>query len=225
MIFDLWGTLVDELSYPEANHLLYLQKCQETADVLGVDSEDFTRAWAAGAAKRMAGEPPSLAASIADICVELGVPPDSERVKAGVDVRFQYVRDALSPRPGAIETISALGKQGYKVGLISNCGEEVTQLWNETPFAPLFDSAVFSFSARLVKPDPRIYLTATDQLGVTPDQCLFVGDGSGDELTGASKVGMTSALIRAPYDQADGGRQSWDGLRVSSIPEVLDLLR
>ena len=225
VVFDLWGTLVDELSYPEANRCLYRQKCNETADVIGVDPEEFTAAWAAGAEKRMAGEPPSLEAAIADICAKLGVPPHIDRVKAGADVRLQYVREALSPRSGVIETISTLREQGFRVGLISNCGEEVTQLWDGTPFAPLFDAAVFSFSARLVKPDPRIYRLAIDQLGFSPEQCLFVGDGSGNELTGASNAGMTPVLIRAPYDQDDGARQSWDGLRISSIPEVLDLLR
>ncbi len=58
VVFDLWGTLVDELSYPESNRRLYFQKCHETADALGVDPKDFTNAWAAGAAKRMAGEAP-----------------------------------------------------------------------------------------------------------------------------------------------------------------------
>ncbi len=156
--------------------------------------------------------------------MKLGVSPRCDRVKAGVDVRLQYVREALSPRPDVIGTLSTLREQGYGVGLISNCGEEVTKLWDETPFAPLFDVVVFSFSARLVKPDPRIYRIATEALDVAPEECLFVGDGSGDELTGASDVGMTPVLIRAPYDQKDGARQSWEGLRVSSIPEVLDLL-
>ena len=224
MVFDLWGTLVDELSYPESNRRRYLQKCHETADVLGVDPEDFTNAWAAGAAKRMAGEPPSLEAAIADICVKLGVHPDSDRVKAGADVRLQYVREALAPRPGAIETLIALKEQDYRVGLISNCGEEVTILWDETPFAPLFDAVVLSFSVRLVKPDPTIYRTAAEALDIAPEECLFVGDGSGDELTGASNVGMAPVLIRAPYDQEDGARQSWEGLRISSVPDVLDLL-
>ncbi len=35
---------------------------------------------------------------------------------------------------------------------------------------------------------------------------------------------MTAVLIRAPYDQADGGREGWNGKRVSAIHEVLRLL-
>ena len=35
VIFDLWGTLVDELRYPEANRLVYQQKIHESADLLG----------------------------------------------------------------------------------------------------------------------------------------------------------------------------------------------
>ena len=224
IIFDLWGTLVDELSYPESNRLTYLRKNDEIADLLGVDREGFSKAWAAGAAGRMAGVPASLETALTDACVNLGVVPHMGRIRTGVELRYEYVREALSPRPGAIDTISTLSKFGYKVGLISNCGEEVTRLWNSTPFAPLFDAAVFSFSAKLVKPDPRIYRMAAEALGVAPVECLYVGDGSGNELTGAADVGMTPVLIRASYDQADGARQSWGGMRISTIREVLGLL-
>ena len=39
VVFDLWGTLVDELTYPEANRLVYRQKTNETNDLLGLDRD------------------------------------------------------------------------------------------------------------------------------------------------------------------------------------------
>ena len=47
VVFDFWGTLVDDLMYPEANRLLYQQKTAEIADLLGVDRDEFANAWAA----------------------------------------------------------------------------------------------------------------------------------------------------------------------------------
>ena len=224
VIFDLWGTLVDELTHPEANRLVYRRKTDETADLLGVDRDEFASAWSATAADRMVGRIPSTAAALRRICGLLGAEPGDDRVRAAAGVRYEYVRGALSPRPGAVETLSALKASGYRVGLISNCSEEVSLLWRTTPFAPLVDTAVLSFDAGVAKPDPRIYETALRGLGARAASCLYVGDGSDGELNGAAKAGMTAVLIRAPYDQADGSRQSWHGRAVSAIPEVLDLL-
>ena len=223
VVFDLWGTLVDELTYPEANRLVYRQKVDETADLLGLDRDAFADAWAAGAEERVVGAF-STEGALLHICRELGVEPDASRVRAGVDVRYEYVRGALSPRPGTVGTLSTLRALGYRVGLISNCSEEVSVLWDSTPFAPLMDTAVLSYDARLAKPDPRIYEMVVEGLGVAAEECLYVGDGTSNELSGASKAGMTAVLMRAPYDQADGARENWQGERISEIPEVLGLL-
>ena len=224
VVFDLWGTLVDELTHPEAHRLVYRRKTDETADLLGVDRDDFARAWSATAPDRMVGRHPSTEATLSHICRQLGAEPGADRISAAAQVRYEYVRAALSPRPGTVETMSTLKESGYSVGLISNCTEEVSRLWRSTPFSPLVDEAVLSFDAGLAKPDPRIYELAITGLGVSANRCLYVGDGSDGELTGAAKAGMTAVLIRAPYDRADGSRESWDGEVISAIPDVLDLL-
>ena len=224
VVFDLWGTLVDELTYPEANRLVYQKKTDETADSLGMDRDGFARARAATLADRTVGAFPSTEAVMSHICRELGAEPGEDRIRAVAEMRCEYVREALSPRPGTVETLSTLRDSGYRVGLISNCGEEVSRLWRSTPFAPLVDTAVLSFDAGIAKPDPRIYELATRGLGVAAEHCLYVGDGSGGELSGASKAGMTAVLIRAPYDRADGAREGWEGETISDIRDVLRLL-
>jgi putative hydrolase of the HAD superfamily len=60
---------------------------------------------------------------------------------------------------------------------------------------------------------------------VKPQDCLYVGDGSSHELTGARKVGMHPVQIHVPdeiiyfLDEDD-----WDGTPISSLSEVLDLV-
>ena len=224
VVFDLWGTLVDELTHPEAHRIVYRRKTDETADLLGVDRDDFASAWSATAPDRMVGRHPSTDATLSHICGQLGAEPGDDRIRAAAQIRYEYVRGALSPRPGAVETMSTLKQSGYRVGLISNCTEEVSLLWRSTPFAPLVDTAVLSFDAGLAKPDPRIYDLAVSGLGVRAERCLYVGDGSDGELSGAAQAGMTAVLIRAPYDRADGSREAWAGEAISAIPGVLELL-
>ena len=224
VVFDLWGTLVDELMHPEANRLVYQQKNAETADLLGVDRDEFAKAWAARLDDLQRGGFSSTEAALLHICRELGAEPGEDRIHAVAEIRCEYVREALSPRPGTVETLSTLKDSGYRVGLISNCMEEVSRLWRSTPFASLVDTAVLSFDVGIAKPDPRIYELATRGLGVVAEHCLYVGDGSGGELSGASRARMTAVLMRAPYDRADGAREGWEGETISDIRDVLRLL-
>ncbi len=209
VIFDLFGTLIDELNYPESNRRVYVQKRNEMADALGADTDEFAREWTDAVYPRMAGVFSSTEAALVHICKRLGVEPSEERIAAGVNNRYEYVRSCLSPRSGVVETLSALKDRGYKVGLISNCTEEVSRLWDSMALAPLFDVAILSFDVGLAKPDPRIYELATERLGVGANDCLYVGDGSDGELSGAAQAGMTAVLMRAPDDQADGNREGW----------------
>jgi putative hydrolase of the HAD superfamily len=76
-----------------------------------------------------------------------------------------------------------------------------------------------------MKPDRRIYERACAELGVEPRECLFVGDGANDELRGARDVGMTPVLIhREGEDPPWANLREWDGLRITAIPQVLELV-
>jgi len=75
------------------------------------------------------------------------------------------------------------------------------------------------------KPNPRIYHLALERLKVKPQDCLYVGDGSNRELTGARKVGMHPVLIRTSTEEnCSFDEDDWDGTAVSSLSEVLDLI-
>ena len=66
--------------------------------------------------------------------------------------------------------------------------------WPFSQFAPYFDSAVFSFEIGKVKPEPEIYQYALAKLGVSPENAIFIGDGSCNELAGARAIGMTTVM-------------------------------
>ena len=110
-------------------------------------------------------------------------------------MRMEFTRRSLAPREDAAETVATLRARGYKVGLISDCSVEVPALWQETRLAPLVDAPVFSCVVGLRKPDPGIYAIVCERLGVPAGACLYVGDGSSHELTGARTAGMDPVLI------------------------------
>jgi putative hydrolase of the HAD superfamily len=215
VVFDLWDTIVDFV--PDEGDVLH----RRIADRLGVPYERFQEVWYAADLTRSRNVGP-LAPCFGVACTILGVEADVEEL---VGWRRDLTRRALVPRAGLLETLADLRARGLRVGLISNCTEEVADVWPETSFAPPFDAAVFSATAGLAKPDLAIYRLAATELGVEPSECLFVGDGANDELRGARDVGMEPVLIHAHgQDPIWDGLRDWRGLRITAIPQVLELV-
>lgn len=225
VIFDLFGTLVDNTEFLEFSRSAYHQTLSKVAAALSVPEPDLRRLWSETVHHRDSGLFPTMEDYFQHICRKMGVKADAQQIADAVELRLEYLRGVLVPRNSTVETLTQLRAKGYKLGLISDCSSEVPFLWPETPYVHLFDVAVFSCEVKLTKPDPRIYQTACDGLKVVPDRCLYVGDGGSGELTGASKFGMDPVLIRAPYDTVTGHREEWAGSRISEIKQVLDLVR
>lgn len=223
VVFDLFGTLIDSFTTAEYNQAVY-----DMAELVAAPAAEFFRLWTDTFDQRAKGHFRSTGECIEHICRELGIRAELEQIKQAEQVRLDLTRRTFVPRAGSLETLSALKSRGYKIGLITDCPIEVPTLWPETPFVSLIDVAVFSCIAGLKKPDPRIYLLACEQLGVTPDECLYVGDGGSRELSGAAAVGMHPVLIRLPDDdRRDPHRvdaEDWSGPRISKIGDVLLLL-
>ena len=210
VIFDLWDTLVlYDVEHSRATE-------RRIAERLGTDPDRFHRVWRESRSERDGG-------SLADSFRSVGA--TGELLPELLDLRRNAFREVAVPHEGVLETLRELRERGLRLGMISVCSEEVPELWEETPFAGLFDSTVFSCSVGLRKPDPAIYRLALGELGVEPADAVFVGDGANDELAGAERVGMRAVLIlrqeqNEPYWEEARGWQP----RITSIPEVLELV-
>jgi len=87
------------------------------------------------------------------------------------------------------------------------------------------DVSVFSCAVGVRKPDPKIYTAVCTRLGVEAAACIYVGDGSSEELYGAAQVGMYPVLKRVPLgDVYDGERsdvKTWRGPEIQEISELV----
>jgi putative hydrolase of the HAD superfamily len=228
VIFDLFGTLVDGYDL-----VGYHSALRETSSILKIQHEDFLRLWKDTSDKRTNGTFKNVEENLVYICKELNIPVKQFDINLAKMVRQDYITQGLTPRRYTIETLSQLKTDGYKIGLISNCSPETPAIWPVTPFAPFFDATIFSSKAGLLKPDPRIYLLAAEQLAVKPEECLYVDDNTVN-LTAAADTGMTSVLIKGEEDGDTPYRSDmvkpaepetkWDGPVISALPEVLDIL-
>jgi putative hydrolase of the HAD superfamily len=211
VIFDLWQTLVP---WPvEGAKRMY----DGLAAHFGTDPERFRAVWLDGRREREIGPMEPHLRTLAD---ELGFEGDIDAVAT---LRRDWTLEHLVPRPEAVPTLEELRRRGHLLGMISACSQEVPDVWDRTPFGPLFDSAVFSCSVGVSKPDPRIYQVACEELGVEAGDCIFVGDGANDELPGAERAGMTAVQLRAPGEPLTPEGERWTGRYVERLSDVLEL--
>ena len=223
VIFDLFGTLVDFLTDKE-----YAAGRAEVAAVLDAPLDDFRRVWSTTHRDRDRGLFGSPEGDLANAARLLGLQTSAEQIRQAAQVCLKLYHKNLTPRKGAIETLTALRANGLKTGLITGCAWEIPALWPDTAFVPLFDHTVFSCVAGMSKPQSEIYHLACERLGIQPEHCLYVGDGGSNELAGAEAVGMDAVLIKVPEDPYPyTSRQEaleWQGPTITSLPELLDLI-
>lgn len=209
VVFDLWDTLVD---WPVSEAEILKGRI---AELVALEPDEFERRWRDGYRASQTGP-------LADSYRALGLP--DEHVDEHVAARHDFGRRSLRLRDGARATLEALRARGIKLGLITVCSEEVPAAWADTELAGLFDAETFSSDCGLMKPEPEIYLSTVSRLGVEPADAFFVGDGANDELGGAARVGMTPVLYVPNGEPYWSSLADWDGLRIDSLEQVLELV-
>ena len=201
----------------------------EMASILQAPPEEFSQKWFGSFRERTTGILPTPRANIEHHCRQLGINPGEAKLKQALQTRLNLSIRSMVPKPGATETIARLKSDGYKIALISDCSSEAPMIWQGTPLAPLFDVTIFSCEVGMKKPDPRIYRLATERMKMEPQDCIYIGDGSSHELTGAREAGMYAVLIRDPGEVVDPHfierEDNWDGPKISYLREVLNLVK
>jgi len=226
VIFDLWGTLAPNLRDHERDAV-----AREMGVAVGADPEAFAQGWMAPsiASQRTTGGHESVSDTVGAICRELAVEPLPDAVERAAGIRLRYTRRCMAPRRDAEQTLKQLCEGGLKLGLMTVCSPDAVEAWQESRLAPLFDAALFSCKVGLSKPDPGFYALAFEQLGLEPGQCLYVGDGAGNELTGAKRAGAHPVLICAPGEgaavMARDEARNWTGPTIHQLSEVLTIVQ
>ncbi|MEM0455563.1 MAG: HAD family hydrolase [Nitrososphaerota archaeon] len=215
VVFDLFGTLVPR--YPIDRHRKVLA---EIAALLGVDPVRFTEVWISRLERRITGFCRDAEECILDTLEAMGASADREALARAAAIRYEFMRSCVVPYPEVEEGIRALKGMGYKLGLISNSSPEVPELWRSLSLSRYFDVATFSCEVRTRKPHREIYLMTCSALVLSPELCLYVGDGSENELEGAREVGMFPVMI-----VRDGPLRDWDGPVVRDVMGVVELLK
>jgi putative hydrolase of the HAD superfamily len=136
--------------------------------------------------------------------------------------------------PDVIDTLGELKRRGYRIAAVTNRGyggpkfiEDVRELGLE----PYFEMMAVSCDVGYLKPHPRIYEYAMEEMGVEPAECAMVGDNWRADVQGARDLGITAIWRRPPADEPvepttdepeQEGPVTMD-YAISEIAELLDL--
>ncbi|RPI32722.1 MAG: HAD family hydrolase [Chloroflexota bacterium] len=140
-----------------------------------------------------------------ELLKELGHPdlPDPI-VRQALDAMYAVSQRHWRVEADAIPTLDILKQQGYRLGLISNAGDDhdVQTLIDIAGVRSYFDFIVSSAAVGIRKPNPAIFLMAAAQMGVKPSRCAMVGDRLGADVLGAHNAGMHAILITRRAESA-----------------------
>ncbi|MCM2680838.1 HAD family hydrolase [Echinimonas agarilytica] len=139
-----------------------------------------------------------------------------------------YANDIASSSqlyPGMPELLAKLDEQGTPWGIVTNKPGFLTD--SLLPhFTELQTSRtnISGDTCGVAKPDPKPMLLASEQVGIVPEEIVYVGDAERDMLAG-NRVGMTTLVAMWGYISEFDTPHQWNGNGAIEHPlEVLDWL-
>ncbi|MEX2680154.1 MAG: HAD family hydrolase [Candidatus Sigynarchaeota archaeon] len=201
LLFDLYGTLVEIFKHSE-----YKGNLHAIIAALGLDPGRFSEAWKETWEAYPYGDYPSVEARF-NLAFEryygTGEYPRPEGLEQAIKLREDYIRGQnLKIKEGALDALEWATREGYKIGMVSNCSTETALFWKESPLSKYIPDPTLSCVVKLKKPQPEIFLTETNKLGVNPRHCIYIADGDDHELDTARALGMETILVKYSLDDA-----------------------
>jgi HAD superfamily hydrolase (TIGR01549 family) len=97
--------------------------------------------------------------------------------------------------PDVLDTLTALRKLGYTLGVISDWGIALGSILRHLHLTKYFDCLLVSAATRHAKPSPQLYELALQRANSIADYTLHIGDSYIFDVLGARAVGITPVLL------------------------------
>ncbi len=157
--------------------------------------------------------------------------PESARDKQTLDKMMEsflehytvHSQDKTAAYDGIETTLQALRSLNIKMAVVTNKPDAAAQALIADMFAGLFDTAVGQRDGVPTKPDPAMPLCVMQELGVAPEECLFVGDSGVDILTGVNSGAYPVGVLWGFRDEAELVENGARSI-VSKPEEILEVL-
>lgn len=139
------------------------------------------------------------------------------------DEVIEQMRASLPWRPGALELLLELKQAGIKTAMVTMSMRRMALAVAEAiPFSA-FDAVIAGDDVKFGKPHPEPYLTAAEQLGFHPSECIAFEDSitglTSAVAAGTNAVGVTN-MLKLPEGPDRKIISSLVGVSVSNLHEL-----
>ena len=135
-----------------------------------------------------------------------------------------HCREKTAPYPGITELMQRLRDAGVKQAVVSNKPDGAVKELAELFFGGLIESAVGESETVRLKPCPDAVLAAAKLMGVSKDECVYVGDSEVDIET-ARRAGMDCISVAWGFRDEDMLRAEGAACIVHSAEELFEALK
>ena len=132
--------------------------------------------------------------------------------------------------PGAKETLLALHRRGYTIVMVADgLVESFHNTMKENGLYQVFRAEVISETLKVEKPNPLMFQTAMERLGLTEQdkaRVIMVGNNIKRDVVGANRFGIRSVLLdwSPRYQYAAQAPEEEPSFRVHRPEELLPLV-
>ena len=163
-----------------------------------------------------------------DVLNDKGYGDVSERtLRNALDQLFAITQKNWLLEEDALSTLQKLEQDGYRMGLISNAGDDqdVQQLASRFGIGQYFDFILTSAACSYRKPHSRIFEIALSNWYFLPSEAVMVGDNLDADIRGAKSVGLFAVWIsRRAGQQTDEQLSIQPDASLASLSELPALL-
>ena len=118
-------------------------------------------------------------------------------IRESLDAHYAVTQKNWQLEDDAIDCLSTLQQQNYKLGLVSNAGDhrDVLQLVEKFNLDPYFEFILTSAGCGYRKPHHKIFQLALEGVGARGEEVVMVGDTLDADILGANRMGIYSIWI------------------------------
>lgn len=210
ILFDLDGTLVNSL----ADLAFAVNRALKTENFPTHEVEEFKYFVGDGMPKM----------------VERALPEDrrddetvARMLKLLKDYYGNHFADFSTAYDGVPELVKELKKRGFTVAVVTNKAQNMADVVVKKFYGDMFDGIFGMREGIPGKPDPAMALIAMEELGVTPEECVFIGDSGMDVATGVNSGALPVGELWG-YRAEDELRENGAKYIISRPEELLSVI-
>jgi HAD superfamily hydrolase (TIGR01549 family) len=144
---------------------------------------------------------------------EAGIPPAAREAVVRRAVERDRRQSLWMHKPGWVATaLAALQAAGYRLAVISNADGRAEQIMVDLGLIQYLEAVIDSAVVGVSKPHQAIFDLALEQLGLRPEEAIYVGDLFYVDVWGANQAGLGAIHL-----DPDGLYDGWPGVRLANV--------